>query len=136
MTVKRNQKNPREKPAIVVMEKEVTLGTDGMRIYAWLDEAWKTQTFSDNKSSMVHYEMGGGYWNAGGGTVGVRKPSKDNPTSLIYQELGSASVVPDDYASAGYRTVANLVAGGALNQTLNANYRTDNGYLAPHTAWT
>ncbi|NCC52371.1 MAG: choice-of-anchor D domain-containing protein, partial [Spartobacteria bacterium] len=191
----------------------IECGNTGMRVYAYLDGTWKQQTYSDNKSSMVHYEQGGtfkytagyysgsamtctknenlsstvneriwtggsvkltmrttyvspsktesyefvventsgsalsnvklfhgqdtylgysdaggGFWNEAQGTVGVQKPSQDNPDRLIYQTLGSASTKPNDYASAGYGTVAGLVAQGALNQTIDANYSTDNGY--------
>ncbi|MDD4735110.1 MAG: choice-of-anchor D domain-containing protein [Kiritimatiellae bacterium] len=207
----------------------IECGESGMRVYAYLDGVWKTQTFSDNKSSMVHYEQGGtfkytagyyqgsamtctknenlsstvneriwtggsvqltmrtiyvspamtesyefeikntsgsalsnvklfhgqdtylgysdaggGFWNGAQGVVGVKKPAQDNPNRLIYQTLGSSSTMPNDYASAGYGTVAGLVAQGALNHTLDTNYFTDNGYavqwnrgtLAPGQTWT
>ncbi|NCD25043.1 MAG: choice-of-anchor D domain-containing protein, partial [Deltaproteobacteria bacterium] len=192
---------------------KIECNNSGMRVYAYLDGTWKQQTFSDNKSSMVHYEQGGtfkytagyyqgtamtctknenisstvneriwtggsvkltmrttyvspsktesyvfvventsgsalsnvklfhgqdtylgysdaggGFWNSSQGVVGVQKPSQDNPDRLIYQTLGSASTKPNDYASANYGTVAGLVAQGALNQTIDANYSTDNGY--------
>jgi len=192
---------------------KIEFGETGMRVYAYLDGTWKPQTFSDNKSSMVHYEQGGtfkytagyysgtamsctknentsstvneriwtggsvkltmrttyvspsktesyefvventsgstlnnvklfhgqdtylgysdaggGFWNNAQGVVGVQKPSQDDPNRLIYQTLGSASTKPNDYASAGYGTVAGLVAQGALNHTLDTNYYTDNGY--------
>ena len=38
---------------------KIECGDSGMRVYAYLDGMWKQQTFSDNKSSMVHYEQGG-----------------------------------------------------------------------------
>ena len=192
---------------------KIECGETGMRVYAYLDGIWKQQTFSDDKSSMVHYEQGGtfkytagyyqgtamtctknenvsstvneriwtggavkltmrttyvspsktenyefvventsgstlnnvklfhgqdtylgysdaggGFWNEAQGVVGVQKPSQEDPNRLIYQTLGSASTKPNDYASAGYGTVASLVAQGALNQTINTNYSTDNGY--------
>ena len=192
---------------------KIECGNDGMRVYAYLDGTWKQQTFSNNKSSMVHYEQGGtfkytagyyqglgmtctknenisptvneriwtggsvkltmrttyaspsraesyefeientsgsalnnvkffhgqdtylgysdaggGFWNAAQGVVGVQKPAQDDPGRLIYQTMGSASTKPDDYASANYGTVAGLVAQGSLNQTLDPNYTTDNGY--------
>ena len=38
---------------------KIECNNSGMRVSAYLDGTWKPQTFSDNKSSMVHYEQGG-----------------------------------------------------------------------------
>ena len=207
----------------------ITCKADGMRMEAYLDGQWKGQTYSDDKSSMVHYnaggnfkytagyysgsamtctlnsnssdsvnirewvspevqltmqttynspsraaaytftisnkstqvlsemkffhgqdtylggsDSGGGYWNASGNAVGVRKPDPNKPASLIYQEMGSTSPAPDSYASMGYSSCKGLVEAGALGGTLNTNYTVDNGYalqwnvgtLNPGGVWT
>lgn len=85
-------------------------------------------------------DSGAGFWDAANNAIGVRKTVSGSEQRLVLQGI----TTPYAYESRHYSSVTSSVSGNALQNMLDANESTDNGYalewrndsLSPGQTWT